>query len=302
MRILISGGTGFIGSLLLEKLTGEGHECVVLSRQPHQAGAGISFVQSLDEIADDDSIDAVINLAGASLADKRWSSRYKDTIVSSRLGTTKNLVSLCQRLNRAPSVFISGSAIGYYGSRGSESLEEGASAGEGFASQLCQRWEEAAEEVRGTGARLCIIRLGVVLDREGGAFSEMSRSFRMGVASWMGTGEQYLSWIHRQDAVAAILFLLRDDTLAGVFNLTAPQPVTSREFCAGLKKQLRTFVTLPLPAPVMRALVGEMADELLLEGQRVLPGRLLQSGFEFQYPGLDQALARLVQGDRVGVE
>jgi uncharacterized protein (TIGR01777 family) len=300
MRILISGGTGFIGSLLLEKLTGQGHECVVLSRQRLPAAAGISFVQSLDEIADEDLIDAVINLAGASLADKRWSPRYKDTIVSSRLDTTRDLVGLCKRLARAPAVFISGSAIGYYGSRGDEALEEGASAGEGFSSQLCQQWEQAAGEVSETGARLCIIRLGVVLDRDGGAFTEMSRSFRLGVASWMGTGEQYLSWIHRQDAVAAILFLLQEDSLAGVFNLTSPQPVTNREFCEGLKKQLRTLVTLPLPGPVMRVLVGEMADELLLGGQRVLPGRLQQSGFEFQYPGLDEALARLVQGDRVG--
>ena len=294
MRVLITGGTGFIGSMLLEQLSAAGHHCVVLTRmQPPPAGPA-TYLHSLDELSDDAEIDAVVNLAGASLADKRWSAGYKKMIVDSRLQTTAALVALCRRLTTKPAVFLSGSAIGYYGAHADELVDESTESGEGFAAQLCCDWEKEASAIDDLGIRLCVLRLGVVLDRDGGAFVEMARPFRLGIANWIGSGDQYLSWIHRRDAVGAMLFLLEQAQLRGVFNLTAPQPVTSKSFCTLLQAQLRTWVSLPMPAWVMRMLVGEMADELLVQGQRVVPRNLLQAGFQFQYASLEEALPALV--------
>jgi uncharacterized protein (TIGR01777 family) len=294
MRVLITGGTGFIGSSLQQQLVRGGHECLVLTRQAEPPAGQSTYLHSLDELPDTAQIDAIINLAGASLADKRWSDRYKKTIVDSRLNTTADVIALCRRLETKPSVLLSGSAIGYYGAQGEEKLDELASAGEGFAAQLCQNWEDAAAAADALGIRLCVLRLGVVLDRDAGAFVEMARPFRLGVANWIGSGEQYLSWIHRQDAVAAIIYLLEHEALQGIFNVTAPEPVTSQMFCTSLKRHTRTWLTLPMPAWLMRMLVGEMADELLISGQRVVPHKLLEAGYRFSYPSLDDALPALI--------
>ena len=294
MRVLITGGTGFIGTMLQQVLSDAGHQLMVLTRQASPPAGLATYLQSLDELRDTAEIDAIINLAGASLADKRWSESYKKTIVDSRLNTTADVVALCRRLNTKPSVMLSGSAIGYYGARGDEELDERSGAGDGFAAQLCSDWESQASVVEALGIRLCLMRLGVVLDRDGGALVEMVRPFRLGVANWIGSGDQYLSWVHRRDVVNAMLFLLEHEKLHGVFNVTAPQPVTSKEFCGALKAHLRTWITLPMPAAVMRTLVGEMADELLIEGQRVLPQNLLNAGYAFQYPDLEEALPTLL--------
>ena len=295
MRVLVTGGTGFIGTMLQQVLLDAGHVCLVLSRQASSSPAGSAkFLRSLDELPDSAEIDAIINLAGASLADKRWSESYKKTIIDSRLNTTIDIVALCRRLNAKPSVLLSGSAIGYYGARGDEELDERSDAGDGFAAQLCSDWEHEASAVEELGTRVCLMRLGVVLDRDGGAFVEMAKPFRLGVANWIGSGDQYLSWVHRRDVVGAMLFLLEQSQLHGVFNVTAPQPVTSRGFCNALKNHMRTWITLPMPAGVMRILVGEMADELLVQGQRVVPLNLMNAGYKFQYPSLEEALATLV--------
>ncbi|MEP6390958.1 MAG: TIGR01777 family oxidoreductase [Halioglobus sp.] len=296
MRILITGGTGFIGSLLQQVLSEAGHELLVLTRQtlsPERDGS-TTFLQSLDELPDTANVDAIVNLAGASLADKRWSTGYKKTIVDSRIETTASVVALCRRLQVKPSVLVSGSAIGYYGAQGAEKLDESAGQGEGFSAQLCGDWEHEASAVEAMGIRLCLMRLGVVLDSDGGAFVEMVKPFRLGVANWIGSGDQYLSWIHRRDAVGAIVFMLEHGDVHGVLNVTAPHPVTSKEFCRALKRHLRTWLTVPMPAGVMRLLVGEMADELLVQGQRVLPLNLQNAGYAFQHPDLDSALATLV--------
>ncbi|MEP0202597.1 MAG: TIGR01777 family oxidoreductase [Halioglobus sp.] len=296
MRILITGGTGFIGSLLQQVLSEAGHELLVLTRQtlsPERDGS-TTFLQSLDELPDTANVDAIVNLAGASLADKRWSTGYKKTIVDSRIETTASVVALCRRLQVKPSVLVSGSAIGYYGAQGAEKLDESAGQGEGFSAQLCGDWEHEASAVEAMGIRLCLMRLGVVLDSDGGAFVEMVKPFRLGVANWIGSGDQYLSWIHRRDAVGAIVFMLEHGDVHGVLNVTAPHPVTSKEFCRALKRHLHTWLTVPMPAGVMRLLVGEMADELLVQGQRVLPLNLQNAGYAFQHPDLDSALATLV--------
>ncbi len=290
MRILVTGGTGFIGSVLVRELLQRGHTVTVLSRQAMRGEAGLDYISSLDAVGNAEEIDAVINLAGASLADRRWTRKYKKEIYRSRLETTEALVETMGRLQRSPSTLLSASAVGYYGHHGDEILDEKGYTVPGFSQELCARWEELALSARECGTRVCLMRLGVVLDAGGGAFAQMDRPFRLGVANWLGDGSQWLSWIHRQDVIAAIGFLLENEALEGAFNLTAPNPVTSRGFCEVLKRHRRTLVTAPVPAAVMRVLVGEMAEELLLNGQRVVPEALQAAGFTFRYPDLDQAV------------
>lgn len=291
MNILLTGGTGFIGAPLVIKLLGLGHSLTVLSRQSLQSRPQLRYVKSLEQLADNVTIDAVINLAGASLADHRWSAAYKLEILSSRLDTTRSLLQLMQRLEHPPQVMLSASAIGFYGHHGDELLPEEGAITPGFAQDLCQQWEDLALQAQALGVRVCLLRLGVVLDAGGGAFTQMALPFRFGVGNWLGRGEQWLSWVHRRDVLAAIIFLLEQERLSGPFNITAPEAVTSRGFCDAMRGQRRTLVNLPVPALAMRVLIGEMADELLLNGQRVIPQALQQAGFTFEFSDIDTALA-----------
>ncbi len=290
MHYLVTGGTGFIGSALIPALLADGHSVTVLSRRPGSDQKPLRFITSLDVIPADTRIDAVVNLAGASLAGQRWTPAYKQEIVASRLATTERLLKLIARLETSPQVLLNASAIGYYGHHGDEPLTEEGAVVPGFSQDLCQRWETAAMQASALGVRVCLLRLGVVLDRDGGAMEEMARPFKFGVANWIGSGTQWLSWVHRRDVVAAIRFLQEHTELSGPFNITAPEPVTSRDFCAAMKRHKRTFITVPMPATAIKLLVGEMADELLLNGQRVLPSRLQAAGFRFALPALDDAL------------
>ena len=294
MHYLITGGTGFIGTALIESLLRDGHNVTVLTRQSRQSRGPLSFVSSLDSIAADTRFDTVVNLAGASLAGARWSAAYKREIIASRLATTEALVEFFQRLEQPPAALLSASAIGYYGHHGDEPLTEEGAVAPGFSQQLCQGWEAAAMGAADLGTRVCLLRFGVVLDHGGGAFVEMARSFQFGVGSWLGSGKQWLSWVHRQDVIAAIRFLQQRGDLSGPFNVTAPEPVTSRGFCRAMQRHKRTLFSAPVPAPVIRLLVGEMADELLLNGQRVVPARLEAAGFRFQLPTLDAALGEIL--------
>jgi uncharacterized protein (TIGR01777 family) len=291
MHVLITGGTGFIGEALRPALLEDGHTLTILTRQSLESMDRVAYVRSLDEV--DLPVDAVINLAGASLAGRRWNSRYKAEIIDSRIGTTRALGDFFERAGPAPSVWLNASAIGYYGPRDDEVVDEQGAAGEGFSAELCRDWEAAAREAAGEGTRLCVLRLGVVFDRDGGAYPQIAAPFRMGVANWIGDGHQYLSWVHRGDVVAAMRHLLGATDLVGVFNVAAPTPVTSRELCDAMKRVHRTFITLPMPAAAMRLMVGEMADELLITGQRVVPARLSDSGFKFAYATIDAALAAI---------
>ena len=291
MQILVTGGTGFIGQALVPGLTAAGHEVLILSRGRHRDQQGVRYLRDLDSLPSATPVDAVINLAGASLAGKRWNDAYKREIVDSRIDTTRAILDLVQRLDKAPGVLLNASAIGYYGASDDTPLDENAPPGVGFSAELCRHWEQVASGAEDRGVRVCLLRLGVVLDAGGGALTEMARPFRMGIANWIGDGHQFLSWVHRTDVVGAMLFLLENNALSGVFNVTAPAPVTSRELCDALKKQLRTLVTLPMPAPAMRLMVGQMADELLITGQRVVPSALVEAGFAFRYPDIDSALA-----------
>lgn len=296
MRILVTGGTGFIGAALLPALSTQGHEIVLLSRQQRPCKGRYRAVTDLAQLSGSESIDAIINLAGASLAGRRWSAAYKRELVDSRVQTTRALLEFVGRLEARPGVLLSASAIGYYGHHGDEALAEDGKPVPGFAQALCEEWEAVAGEAEALGMRVCTLRLGVVLDRDGGALQQMLLPFRFGVGNYVGDGRQWFSWIHRADAVAAILFLLSASSLAGPFNLTAPDPVTARDFCEAVQQHRRTLATLPMPAPVMRLMLGEMAEELLIAGQRVVPEALQSAGFTFRYPTLDAALTDILQG------
>ncbi|WP_116368315.1 TIGR01777 family oxidoreductase [Parahaliea mediterranea] len=295
MDVLVTGGTGFIGSALVPALQRAGYRVSVLTRQALPGDNGVRYVQTLAPLRDA-PLDAVINLAGASMAGKCWTQRYKRELVASRLDTTVALIDFLRERSAPPATLLSASAVGYYGHQGDHFLAEDAPPHPGFASDLCRRWEQAAAQAEALGIRTCYLRLGVVLDAGGGALSDMARPFRFGFANWMGSGEQWLSWVHRADVVAAILFLLDQPCLSGSFNITAPTPVTHRDLCTALRKHFRTLPPVPLPSVALRLGLGEMAEELLLAGQRVVPGALREAGFEFRYPALDEALEGIYGG------
>lgn len=295
MRILITGGTGFIGSRLVNALQEEKHEVTVLVRDYARSrlilGADPELVRSLDEIAQDMHFDAAINLAGAGIADKRWTRARKKLLLSSRLQTTKALMQLFQRLRQPPSVLLNASAVGFYGAHGSEPLTETSPVHDEFSHELCKRWEEEARKAESLGVRVCIVRLGVVLGPDGGMLGRLLPIFRLALGGRIGNGEQMLSWVHRDDVIRAIDFLLNSNTESGVFNLTAPEAINNREFTRVLAAAVNRPAVLPLPAPVVQLMFGEMGDRLLLHGQNVKPARLQALGFEFKYPDLRSAVS-----------
>lgn len=288
MHMLVTGGTGFIGSALVPEFLKRGFSVTILSRYQQPQRAGVTYVQSLESVRK--AVDVVVNLAGASLAGRRWSDSYKAEMVASRAGFTEQLVQWMRAQPSPPSLLISGSAIGFYGCSRDQFFDETSPGGHGFSAQLCQAWESAANVLDGTDTRVVTLRLGVVFDRSGGALQEMMRSFKLGVGTWMGNGEQWLSWVHRADVVRAILSLCDDPMAKGAYNVVAPRPVTHREFARVLSARKPTMVNFGLPASIARLLLGEMADELLLEGQRVTPSKLLDAGFDFRFSSLDSAL------------
>lgn len=299
MDILITGGTGFIGSVLAESLRARGDSLTILTRDPgHFEAENLRYINELSSIGKEERFDAFINLAGESLAAGRWSEARKAALVESRVGTTRALLALARRLDTPPSVVLSASAIGIYGHQGEDRLAENAIQEDGFSHRLCQAWESEALRFESLGCRVCQLRLGVVLAREGGAMEQMTRSFQFGVGSWVGSGRQWLSWIHRHDVIAAIEFLLEKSELSGPFNLTAPEPVTHRGFCQAVRLVRPVPLALPVPGFVLRLALGEMAEELLLNGQRVIPRRLQEAGFEFHYPSLREAMPDLLERGR----
>lgn len=288
MHVLVTGGTGFIGSALIPELLQRGHQVTVLTRSARAGESGLSYTTDLYAITE--PVDAVVNLAGASLADRRWSSRYKQVMRDSRVGLTERLVEWMATLETPPTVLLSGSAIGYYGASDTAVFDERGAPGTGFAADLCRDWEAAAMAANRLHCRVALLRLGVVFDRDGGALEQMMQSFRLGVGSWVGRGSQWLSWVHRADVVAAILFLLSHADATGPFNIVAPGAVTHRQFCDVLASQKPVLFKAGVPAWLMRTMLGEMADELLLNCQRVEPTALREHGFAFTFAQLDAAL------------
>ena len=298
MRVVITGATGFIGRALCGALHRD-YEIVALSRNIDVARKSIGDLAKVMRwdaktaagwAAEADGALAIINLAGENVASGRWNKARKSRILQSRLDATSAIIEAIKQLKNKPKVVIQASAIGWYGPRSDEQLDEDSTPGKGFLANVCRDIESAAEEIEGLGVRCVVIRTGIVLGRDGGALAKLITPFRFYLGGHLGNGRQWFSWIHLEDEVAAIKFLLENEHLKGVFNLTAPQPVTMKEFCKILGKVLHRPVWLNVPGFAVRLAFGEMADEMLLSGQRVLPNRLLDTGFDFQYANVEQAL------------
>ncbi|UCA10812.1 TIGR01777 family oxidoreductase [Aeromonas enteropelogenes] len=301
MKILITGGTGFIGRRLVAHLK-VNHEVVVLSRQGSRAytllGHDIKVLDSLDRLDDLNDVDAVINLAGEPIAAGRWSEQRKQLLCDSRWLLTEQLVDLIKLSTTPPKVLINASAIGWYGRQDDAPLDEQCQTPhDEFTHQLCQQWETLAQEARSRLTRVCIVRIGLVLGTDGGALPKMLPPYRFGLGGPMGAGNQVMSWIHVQDLVRTILFLLEHGECDGIFNGTAPHPVSNREFSQTLAHTLHRPHLFFVPAALLRLMMGEASD-LLLTGQHVLPARLQQAGFHFTYPELPQALTNLLRSPR----
>lgn len=294
MHILLTGATGFIGGTLVPRLIAAGHTLTIYSRKYRANQTRLAYIDTIEKLDGIASVDAVINLAGESLAAKRWTKAYKKRLLSSRIDLTNQLIEALASYGHTPAAFLSASAIGWYGNRDNIKLDEASSGGEGFAAALCEQWEASAHRAADTlQSRVVTLRLGVVLDRSGGAWPQLILPFKLGLQNWPGSGHQVLSWIHRQDAVAAIEFCLAGD-LVGPVNLTAPLPLTYRELATAIASHKRLWLTAPIPAWAMRIMLGEMADELLLNGQYVVPNRLTHAGFEFEYADIETALVALL--------
>ena len=293
MNILITGATGFIGKTLCHTLLAQNHSLITLTRNPdkatHLLGDSILPIVHLDGLDRSQKIDAVINLAGEPIADKRWSKEQKKRIEQSRIDLTAELIAFLRNLQQPPEVLISGSAIGYYGDCGDRELSEHSEAHDEFSHRLCAAWESQALRAKAYDIRVAIVRTGLVVGKNGGFLKKMLPSFKMGLGAQLGSGEQWMSWIHIEDYINIILFLLNNKTQNGIYNATAPQPVTNQVFSDTLASVLKRPRLLTVPAPVLKFLLGEMSH-LLLTGQRVLPKRLQDQGFTFQYSELRRAL------------
>lgn len=295
--VLITGGTGFIGRNLIPLLQKDNYKIIVLSRTPskYQDDFYFKHVTLVEDLSEVDHADIVINLAGANLSAKRWTDKYKQEIVNSRLNLTKELIDWMTPKERKPHTLISGSAIGYYGPRGNETLDENSTSGNAseFQVRLCSQWENAAYRAESLGVRVCCIRTGVVLGGEC-ALQQMLLPFKLGLGGKLGSGNQYFSWIHIQDHVRAVKHLIDNDSLTGAFNLTAPNPVTNETLTKTLGKVLSRPTFMTVPGFALKLAVGEMAH-ILLTGQRVIPKKLQESGFKFEYAELEQALTHILK-------
>jgi uncharacterized protein (TIGR01777 family) len=274
MKIVIAGGTGFLGRPLGAALAADGHVVSALQRG------------SIDGV---DGANVVVNLAGESIAGRRWSASHKEKILDSRIATTKRLVQAMRGAARPPSVFVSGSAVGYYGPRGDEVVAETTRPGDDFLARVCAAWEAEASRAAEVTRVVCV-RSGLVLERDGGALPRMLPPFWFGAGGPVGSGTQYWPWIHRDDWIGMVRWAIANPAVSGAINATAPTPETNKAFASALGRALRRPALLPAPAFALRLLLGEMADALLLSGQRAIPEKAQRMGFGFKYAQLDDAL------------
>ena len=304
MKIVIAGGTGFLGRPLTERLVAEGHDVVVLTRSasPQLPARAVVWApgNNVDNIGNAgawtselDGAHAVINLAGESIAGRRWSAAHKQEILDSRVRATRSLAAAIARAPQPPSVFASGSAVGYYGPLGDEPAVETTPAGSDFLAQVCRQWEAEASRAAGPRTRVVYIRTGLVLERDGGALPQMLPPFKFGVGGPVGSGRQYWPWIHRTDWIDLVRWTIATAAVSGPVNATAPEPVRNVEFARSLGWALRRPSFMPAPAFALRLMLGEMADALLLSGQRAVPAKAQALGFSFKYSKLDDALGAI---------
>lgn len=302
MKVIITGGTGLIGQALTASLTADNHEIIILSRNPDAFSdalpKGTSLQQWDAKSAEGwghlvDGADAIINLAGAGIADERWSKKRKASIVDSRVNAGQAIVAAVRAASKKPGVIVQASAVGYYGAQRNAILTETAPAGNDFPAEVSKQWEPSTAEIDMMGVRRIIARFGVVLSNDGGALPRMVKPIRMGVGGRIGSGDQWLSWIHTDDVVRVLRFLMSDPNATGVYNITAPAPVSNATFVHTVGNIINRPTLLPVPAFAMKALFGEMAH-VLLTGQNVVPARLNDAGFQFRFPHIDNALRDLL--------
>ncbi len=293
MKILITGGTGLIGRALCRALLDAGHQLTVLSRKPGsvkgKCGDAVEAISSLSQWDDQRAFDAVINLAGEPIVDARWTESCKKALLDSRVTLTEELVKRIRLATRKPAVLLSGSAIGYYGDRGGEILDESSDTANDFAAELCQAWEAAALDASDLGVRVCLLRTGLVLSTQGGVLGRMLLPFKLGLGARLGDGTQWMSWIHIDDYVAVVMRLLASAEIDGPVNVTAPEPVTNGNFTSNLARALHRPAVFCAPRCALKLILGERAD-MLLGGQRVLPAKILAHGFRFAFPDIACAL------------
>lgn len=296
MRVVVSGSSGLIGRSVVSALRARGDEVTPLVRRPAAAGETTWDPESGSiDAANLEGAHAVVHLAGAGIGDKRWSTARRLEIVSSRVQSTSLLARTLAGLSRPPSVLVSASAVGFYGDRGDEKLTEDSESGSGFLADLCRAWEDAAEPAVGAGIRVVRLRSGVVLSAQGGALARQLPLFRLGIGGRLGRGRQWLSWISLPDEVGAVLHALGEPALKGPVNATAPAPVTNREFTRALGRALHRPAVVAVPGFALRVALGpEMASEMVLAGQRVLPTRLSATGYHFEHGAIDAALAAVL--------
>jgi uncharacterized protein len=300
MRILMTGASGLVGTALAAELQAAGDTVNRFVRAAAGAKAGAGDVPWIPEsgemnLAVAEGADAIVNLAGASIGGGRWTAKRKTLLRSSRVDLTEHLVAALVRLKSPPKIFVSASAIGYYGDRGEESLTEASSSGEGFLSQISRDWEAAAMKAEQYGMRTIIARFGIILSRKGGALPAMLTPFKLGAGGRIGSGKQWMSWVALDDAVSAIRLAIANPAIRGPMNVVAPNPARNAGFTQALARVLHRPAIFPAPAFALRLILGEMADALLLSSQRVLPEKLTQQRFQFQYADLEPALRRALQ-------
>jgi hypothetical protein len=300
MKVAITGATGFVGSRLVERLQEEGHQPLILTRNRAAAEGAFPTLEIMAYTPTESgawqkaiaNCDAVVHLAGEPIAESRWTPKQKQEILDSRKLSTQKIVEAIAQTNPKPSVLVNASAIGYYGTSETATFDENSPAGNDFLTEVCQAWEAEAQKVKDAGVRLVILRLGIVLGN-GGALAKMIPPFKLFAGGPLGTGNQWFSWIHRDDLVNLILFALTRPDIEGVLNATAPNPVRMSELCQTLGETLNRPSWLPVPSFVPEALLGEGA-KVVLEGQQVLPKRTISKGFEYQYPTAKEALREIL--------
>lgn len=295
MKIVITGATGFIGPTLIHEYNRAGNKVSVLTRSMMTTRtSSVSYVNWDAENPGDwekeiEGADAVVNLTGESVAQK-WNAEVKNKILESRVKATRAIVKAIEKAKKKPAVFINASAVGYYGDRDGETLDETAAKGNGFLAEVCSQWEAEAVKAEEWGVRTILLRIGIVLEKEGGALEKMLPPFQMFVGGPIGSGKQWMSWIHRDDLIHLISFLIEHKEACGIVNATAPNPVTNKEFAQSLGKTINRPAAMKVPGFVLKLKMGEMAKEMLLSGQKVLPKQAEKLGYQFTYPTLDEAL------------
>jgi len=296
MNLLITGGTGFIGSALCTRLlNNKKHELTILSRNPESIKIPAKAISNLNQLEKDASFDVIINLAGEPIADNRWTEKHKQKIIRSRINTTEKIIEYIKAAKHKPELLINGSAIGYYGiNKTNNAIDENGTDDNSFSSELCKQWETVALQANSFGIRTCLLRTGIVLGTNAGALKKMLPPFKMGLGGKIGSGQQWMSWIHLDDLVGIILYCIEHDDLKGPINGTSPNPSTNKDFTKTLGKVLNRPTFISIPEIIIKLLMGQMGVELLLSGKKILPIKISEKGYQFQYPTLENALKNIL--------